>query len=51
LRRVGVVLGDVGLLGVAGGLLVARLSSKVGVTLLYSGTGYDGTGAFAELAF
>jgi hypothetical protein len=49
LRRIGVVPGDVRLLGVAGGLLEAGLSAKVGVTLLKRGTSYDGAGTFAEL--
>lgn len=49
LRRVRVVLGNVRLLGVAGGLLVAGLGAEVGVTLLKRSSSDDGTGAFAVL--
>jgi hypothetical protein len=49
LRRVGVVLGCVGLLGEEGGLLVVGLGAEVRVTLFSSVTACDGTGMFAVL--
>jgi hypothetical protein len=48
--RIAVVLGGIGLLAVAGGLFVAWVGVEVDVTL-GNVTSYDGTSAFAELAF